>query len=255
MNMKKLTAILLSAFLVACGGGGGSGGGGGGGTIPADPIAAAAQQVLTDCIDLPVSALIDVIGTVRAFPGSAAPPIQIGTPGAAGIPFSADPGAGAPIATLTGRITFQDAAGQEFMPFTQQDLMNDINNLLAGIAGLPNGTTVSIIIDPIPASGIETSNLSQVMQNGLPTDISGLLIHDSGTCRTTISFADETILSLLGVYPNMTADVEVTQGADNLVGQIFFSGQSTAVVEISINGTGPFQFDLDLDTGAVSPSS
>ncbi|MHC4408888.1 MAG: hypothetical protein ACYS0F_07785, partial [Planctomycetota bacterium] len=79
--MKQLTAILLSAFLVACGGGGSSDGGGGG-PIPADPIAAAAQQLLTDCIDLPVSAIIDVIGTVRAFPGSAAPPIQIGNPGA-----------------------------------------------------------------------------------------------------------------------------------------------------------------------------
>jgi len=253
MNMKQLTAILLSAFLVACGGGGGSGGGGG--PIPADPIAAAAQQVLTDCIDLPVSAIIDVIGTVRAFPGSAAPPIQIGNPAATGIPFSADPGAGAPIGTLTGRITFQNAAGQEIVPFTQQDLMNDINNLITGIAGLPNGSKVSIIIDPVPASGIETSTLSQVMQGGLPVDVSGSLIHDSGTCRTTISFANETILSLLGVYPNLTADVEVTKGTDNVVGQIFFNGQSTAVVEISINGTGPFQFDLDLDTGAVSPSS
>ncbi|MHC4449669.1 MAG: hypothetical protein ACYS0E_05945 [Planctomycetota bacterium] len=252
--MNQLTAILLSAFLVACGGGG-SDGGGGGGPIPADPIAAAAQQVLTDCIDLPVSAIIDVIETVRAFPGSAAPPIQIGNPGATGIPFSADPGAGAPIPTLLGRITFEDAAGQEFMPFTQQDLMNDINNLLTGIAGLPNGTKVSIIIDPVPAAGIETATLSQVMQGGLPVDVSGSLVHDSGTCRTTISFAGETILSLLGVYPNMTADVEVTEGTDSLVGQIFFSGQSTAIVEISINGTGPFQFDLDLDTGAVSPSS
>jgi hypothetical protein len=252
--MKQLTAILLSAFLVACGGGGSSDGGGGG-PIPADPIAAAAQQLLTDCIDLPVSAIIDVIGTVRAFPGSAAPPIQIGNPGAGGIPFSADAGAGAPLPTLSGRITFENAAGQEIAPFTQQDLMNDINNLLAGIAGLPNGTTVSIIIDPVPASGIETANLSQVMQGGLPVDVSGSLIHDSGTCRTTISFNGETILSLLGVYTNMTADVEVTKGADNVAGQIFFSGQSTAVVEISINGTGPFQFDLDLDTGAVTPSS
>ncbi|MCP4250552.1 MAG: hypothetical protein GY778_26205, partial [bacterium] len=179
---------------------------------------------------------------------SAAPPIQIGSPGASGIPFSADPGAGAPIANLTGRITFQNAAGQEIEPFTQQDLMNDITILLAGIGGLPSGTRVTIIIDPILAAGIESANLTQVMQGGLPSDVSGALIHDSGTCRTTIDFSGETILSLLGVYPNLTADVEVTKGTDSLAGKIFFSGQSTAVVEVSLNGTGPFQFVLDLDT-------
>ena len=67
-----------------------------------------------------------------------------------------------------------------------------------------------------------------------------------------VSFADETILSLLGAYPNLTADVTITRDTDSLQGRVFFNGTSTAIIEVSINGTGPFQYELDLDTGLVT---
>ncbi|MHC4938041.1 MAG: hypothetical protein ACYTHK_03635 [Planctomycetota bacterium] len=253
--MKKISALLLSAFLVACGGGGGGDSNNNGGDIPDNPILQAAEQLLNDCAGVPVEALLDVIETIRVFPGQATPPIQIAAPEPGGIPFTADPGAGAPIPTLTGRITFEDAGGVSFMPFTQQDLMNDLNNLLTGIAGLPDGTVVSIIIDPVPEQGIETALLTQVMQGGLPTDVSGSMVHDSGSCRSTFSFDGETILGLLGAYPNIDATIEITQGTDSLVGTAFFNGTANAVIEITLNGTGPFQFDFDLDTGEITSSN
>ena len=108
--------------------------------------------------------------------------------------------------------------------------------------------------DPIPTEGVESASLSQEMQSGIPIDVSGSMVHVSGTCRTDISFDGETILSLLGTYPNLTADIDVRKDTDVVLGRVFFNGTNMAVLEISLNGTGPFQFDLDLDTGAISPS-
>jgi hypothetical protein len=247
--MKISVTLLLALSLIACGGGGGgtTGGGNNGGN---NLLQQAALAILGDCVADPVTTIGDIIGAVGAFPGAAAPPITIGDPDGNEIPFAAD--VGAPIPELLGVFSFRDDTGQAIMPFTAQDLQNDVNNLINGIAGLPNGTKVSVTVFAIPSRNVESASLTQTMQNGLPVDIGGFFRMVDATCSIDISFTGETILSLLGAYPNLTASIDLTSGEDVLDGSIFFNGTKTAVIEVSINGTGPFQFQLDLDTGVVT---
>jgi hypothetical protein len=251
--MKITLSLTLALLLVACGGGGGSAPSGGNPNDPGNVQLQAALAILDGCIADPISTIGDIIATVGTFPGGAAPPIDIGDPNGNEIPFSAQ--AGAAIPEILGVFSFRDPSDQPIMPFTAQDLQNDINNLIAGIAALPNGTKVSITVFAIPSLSVESASLTQTMQAGLPTDIGGFFRMVDGTCSVDISFSGETILSLLGAYPNLTADFALTKDTDALEGSIFFNGTSTAVVEASINGTGPFQFELDLDTGVVTPVS
>ena len=254
--MKNLIALLLSMLMVACGGGSSgdsndnNGGGGGGGLT----LAEEAQQILDGCLGDPVLTLRGILETIRAFPGSAPPPLVIDDPNGNQIPFSADP-AGSPIAGLTGVFTFENAAGVAFMPFTAQQLQMDINNLMAGMAGLPDGTRVIITVDPIPAQGLEAAQMSQVMAGGVPTEVGGMLRQTTGTCTVSINFAGETVLSFLGIFPNLDAALDITSGADQIQGTMFFNGTNFAVVEVSLNGVGPFQFQVDLDSGTVFPAS
>jgi hypothetical protein len=252
--MKTLTAILLGLTLVACGGGGGGDGSDDGNIDPSNPQLQAALAVLEECIPAPLGTLQGVIDTVRAFPGASEPPLLISDPDGDQIPFNADP-ATAPVPEILGVFTFRDPAGDPIMPFTAEDLQNDIGNLIDGIAGLPDGTAVDITLFAVPTLGLESGSLTQVIQGGLPTDVSGSFRTVEDTCSVELSFEDETILSLLGQYPNLTALVVVNREADALTGSVFFNGTSTAVVEVSINGTGPFQFEVDLDTGEITPAN
>jgi len=251
--MKISCALLPVLLLVACGGGGGGDSNNGGNPAP-NPQIEAALQILEDCLPGPLGTLQDIIGTVRAFPGSTEPPILIGDPNGNEIPFNADP-ATAPLSEVIGIFTFRDPAGDPFMPFTAEQLQMDVGNLIDGIAGLADGSAVDITIFPIPTIGFESGSVTQVIQGGLPTDISGFFRTVLDGCNVDIAFADETLLSLLGTYPNMSALLTVNSEPDVLTGTILFNGTSTAVVEVSINGTGPFQFEVDLDTGEITPTS
>jgi len=247
--MKRIPAWLLPFVLVACGGGGGGGNGGNNNGAP-NPLVQAALELLEDCAADPIGTFESIIDTVRAFPSSSLPPITIGDPNGLEIPFNATPSA--PVPELIGVFTFEDAGGTQIMPFTAGDLQGDVQNLVDGIANLPDGTKVTITIFAVPSISLDAGSLTQTMNGGLATDVEGLFRTTTGSCVVEVSFANETILSLLGEYPNLTADIMVTRNTDNLDGSVFFNGTSTAVIEVSINGTGPFQFEIDLDTGVVS---
>lgn len=248
--MQKTTALLLTALLAACGGGGGSD------PITNDPFSTIRAETLVTlelCLDDALSAFLEVFSATSLAPGAAAPSIIVGDIVGLSIPFLADlDGDGSPDAT--GRIEFVDNGGQPIMPFVNGEIQNDVNLLLAALASLPNGTRVDIDLDPAPGIGITQARFSQTMVGGLPTALGGAVIQQSLDCTTTIQFADATILSVLGAYPRLDANVEIIDGTNTVAGTVTFNCSATAVVEVSLNGTGPFQFQVDLDSGVITPT-
>ena len=169
------------------------------------------------------------------------------------IPFLADLDGDDEVDAI-GRVTLFDPAGQPIMPITNDDLQNDVDMLLAALATLPDGTRIELSFDPIAERGVTIASFSMTMQNGAPTDLGGVLNQQNVNCATAIQFADETILSVLGEYPNLTAGTEIVSGDDTVAGTIFFNGTSMATVEVTLNGIGPFQYQIDLDTGVITPT-
>ena len=249
MTMHRLTALLISALLVACGGGGGGSDNNGGNNNLPPSASEEAQAILEDCAGDAANALTTLVGIAQLGAGGSSSSLTLEPLAGLAIPFQADLDEDmAPDAT--GRVLFFDAGGA---PIAPQDPGGDLNNLLAQIAGLPDGARVDIILDPVVSLGINSALISQVIASGLPTSLSAVVEHQNAECATTLSFANETLLSILGTYPNLDADIDITAGTDELVGTISFNGTATAVIEVTLNGTGPLRYQLDLDAGTITP--
>lgn len=248
-TLRPLTGALLIPFLlVACGGGGGSSNNGGGNTIPPS-VSEEAQAILEDCAGEAATALTALIGVAQLGAGGASASITLEPLSGLAIPFQADlDGDMSPDAL--GRVLLFDAGGAPVQP---QDPAQDLNTLLAQIAALPDGTRVDILLDPVASLGINSAIISQTMASGLPANLSAVVEHQNAECLTTLSFSNETLLSILGTYPNLDADIDIDAGTDELDGTVSFNGTSTAIIEVTLNGTGPLRYQLDVDSGTITP--
>lgn len=255
MTMQKTSLLLLTPvlalLLTACGGGGGSTT-----STPSTPdttVRDEAQTILDNCLDDATSAFVDLAAVLQLTPGISTPPIEVSDIAGLEIPFLADLDGDMEPDSI-GRITIVDPSGQPVMPFIDDDIQNDVTMLLTALATLPDGTRVNISFDPVDSLNITLATFSMTMKSGVPSEIGGVMNQQSQDCATTMQFADETIFSFLGTIPQLDAGIEIVSGDDTVAGTISFKGTATAGVVVTLNGTGPFLFDLDLDTGVLTPT-
>ena len=88
------------------------------------------------------------------------------------------------------------------------------------------------------------------------TDIDGEIRQRLDTCDMRLSFEGETALSILGVFPFLDATLSIVDAGENTVaGTVSYQGTNIAVVEVTYNGVGPFQFLFDTKADTITPVS
>ena len=70
-----------------------------------------------------------------------------------------------------------------------------------------------------------------------------------------LSFEDETALSILGVFPFLDATLLIVDGDNTVAGTVSFQGTNIAIIEVTYNGVGPFQFQFDITADEITPVS
>jgi len=257
MRNTLIRAWVMGLFFmpIACGGGGGGGSADSGGGSTVVTNSDRARAILERCLGTVNDTFLDLLDVVRLFPGGTAPPIEISDPGVNGIPFTADLD-GDQSVDFTGLIRFFDSGGASIMPFTANDLMQDIDNLVQGLTTLPSGTEVRIVFDQKASIKLTKAEFSDRITGTVSTDIDGEIRQRVETCDVRLSFEGETALSILGVFPFLDAPLNIVDAGENTVaGTVAYQGTKIAIVEVTYNGVGPFLFRFDMKADTITPVS
>jgi len=255
LPVRSLALLLLAlpALLASCGGGGG--GGGGGGDDEDDPRREAALALLESCPE-PAQEAVRLLGVFREVldAGAGSPPtLSFQEVVGQTVTWTLD-SAGDGSDDLSGSVRFLDESGSPITPFDLNQLVTSGQRLVTFFVGLPANTQVVL-----PFAGLGENVSGQfvaVLGTGVVDRMSGNLADSSvAGCEGVFSFGPTPFATLGGLFPTVTFALQILDDMENVVtGTMEVPGSSTAMLSVRFGGSadGPFEFRLDLVSGAVS---
>ncbi len=230
-----------------------------------------AQDLLENCVtaDLPdFAAILDVLQNLLAEDAELPQPeldlLRLIIDGTVGFSLDADQDG---TVDISGSFGFENASGQPTIPVSAQVIQDIISrgdvDLQAILDGLPAGTTFKLDFDVpnIPGSTVQggiapAGSISfAIGDNGLAT-ISGAGSFSSGDCTFDFDFSDIGDFNTgLDGFPVASLGFDLSVGnTDGLGGSIDLDGTNNAIIRAVLDGGLPEFFNLDLETGSLSPS-
>jgi hypothetical protein len=156
---------------------------------------------------------------------------------------------------IMGQLSFTDDQGDPETSVDISSLAAGFDGLDALIASFPDGTQLTIQGGSVMPPLYEV-NFVVTINSGAVDNVDGSASSQATDCQSNIGFLGAELADLGGVYPaSLVANISVTTVDGAIQGTVTFDGTNQATVEVTLDGGATtFTFNVDLDTGAVTPA-